>query len=95
MTVRWLRNATVSLRAVHAHIALDNPQAAKRVVKAIGAATNHLGEFPSSGRIGSVAGTREVVILPYPYVIVYQIVKNNVEILRVFYTSTDWQPAPH
>lgn len=91
MTVRWLLGATVSLRAVHSHIAVENRKAASRVVRAVQAATSRLGEFPESGKPGTVAGTREVVVRNLPYVIVYRVVAGDVEIIRVFHTSTDWQ----
>ena len=91
MTVRWVLGATLSLRAVHSHIALENPTAARRVVQAVRTSISRLREFPESGKPGTVAGTRELVVCKLPYVIVYRLVGGDVEILRVFHTSTDWQ----
>jgi plasmid stabilization system protein ParE len=89
--IRWLVGATLSLRLVHSHIAVENRLAARRVVQAVRAATTKLGEFPESGRPGTVAGTREIIVPNLPYVIVYRVVKGGVEIIRIFHTSTDWQ----
>lgn len=94
MSVRWLVGATVSLRAIHAHISVENQDAARRVVRAIRAATIRLGEFPDSGRNGTVAGTRELIVPNLPYLIVYRVTKGDVEIIRVFHSSTDWQVGP-
>lgn len=91
MTVRWLLGAMLSLRAVHSHIALENPSAARRVIRAVRTSTVRLGEFPESGKPGTVAGTRELVVRKLPYDIVYRLVGGDVEILRVLHTSTDWQ----
>jgi toxin ParE1/3/4 len=46
-------------------------------------------EFPESGRVGDVAGTRELVVSGIPYIVVYRVIGDSVEILRVFHTSMD------
>jgi plasmid stabilization system protein ParE len=62
-----------------------------RVVQAIRAASIRLREFPASGRNETVAGTREIIIPNLPYVVVYRIVADEVQIIRVFQTSMEWQ----
>jgi addiction module RelE/StbE family toxin len=95
MKVRWLKAATRCLRVMHARIAQDNPEAAKRVMKRIRGSVKRLAAFPMSGRRGHVTGTREVVIPGLPYLVVYQVRGEHVEILRVFHTSQEpsesWQ----
>ncbi len=90
MKIRWLKGATRSLRAIHAHIALENPAVARRVVQRIKTSVARLKTFPASGRIGQVPGTMELVITNLPYIVVYRLSNETVEILRVFHTSTDW-----
>jgi toxin ParE1/3/4 len=90
MRVRWLRAAMESLDEVYEHIASENPSAAKRVFFRILATTERLGEFPRSCPAGPVVGTHELVVAGLPYVIVYRVGADQVEILRVFHTSTDW-----
>jgi plasmid stabilization system protein ParE len=90
VTVRWLRGATLSLRAVHAHVAVENREAARRVVKAVRVSVTRLREFPESGKPGTVPGTRELVVRNLPYVVVYRVVGGDVEVVRVLHTSTDW-----
>jgi toxin ParE1/3/4 len=92
MKVRWLKDGTRSLRSVHAHIALDNPAAARRVVQHIRASIRHLQTFPRSGRIGQVPGTMELVVNNLPYIVVYRISGDSVEILRVFHAAMNWPP---
>jgi plasmid stabilization system protein ParE len=86
----WLKSAVESLRSLHAWIATENPIAARQVAQAIRTATFRLGDFPSSGRIGMVPGTREIVLANLPYLIVYRIHDQRVEILRVFHTSRNY-----
>ncbi len=90
MKVRWLKGGTRSLRAVHARIALRNPAAAGRVVQRIRMSVDRLQAFPASGRTGQVPGTMELVITNLPYIVVYRISEETVDILRVFHTATDW-----
>ncbi len=94
MRVRWLKGASRSLRFIHARIAMDNPQAAKYVAHSIREATGRLLIFPDSGRVGQVAGTRELVIRQWPYIVVYRVVGGEVHILRVYHAATDWWHAP-
>ncbi|HEY7330459.1 MAG TPA: type II toxin-antitoxin system RelE/ParE family toxin [Gemmataceae bacterium] len=95
MSVEWLNAATRSLRQVHARIAADNPEAARKVVKRIQQAVERLADFPESGRLGQVAGTRELVVPGLPYLVVYRVGKESVEILRVFHTSQDRPGGSH
>jgi toxin ParE1/3/4 len=90
--VRWLKGASRSLRSVHARIALDNPDAARRVVQRIKSSVVRLETFPASGRIGQVPGTVELVINNLPYIVVYRIPGDSVEILRVFHAAMNWPP---
>jgi plasmid stabilization system protein ParE len=86
--VRWLTGATRSLRGIHAHIALDDPEAARRVVRRIRASVEKLKAFSNAGRTGQVAATRELVIPGLPYIVVYHLTAESVDILRVFHSAT-------
>ena len=95
MRLRWLKGGTRSLRLVHARIAMDNPKSARRVVERIESAVDRLASFPGSGRIGQVPGTRELVIAGLPYIVVYRISAEFVDILRVFHASQDYPSSFH
>lgn len=95
MSVEWLNAATRSLRQVHARIAADNPDAARKVVKRIRQAVERLADFPESGRHGQVAGTRELVVPGLPYLVVYRVGQGSVEVLRVFHTSQERSGNSH
>lgn len=93
MRVRWLRRALQNLEAEAAYIAQDNPQASVRLVKAVGDAVALLAEHPALGRPGRIAGTRELVIPDYPYLVPYRVRADTVQVLRVFHTSR--KPPEH
>lgn len=90
MSAEWLNAATRSLRQIHARVAAENPPAARRVVKCIRQTVDRLADFPASGRPGQVEGTRELVVPGLPYLVVYRVRANTVEILRVFHTAMNW-----
>jgi toxin ParE1/3/4 len=63
-----------------------NPVAARRIVEALFIAADSLVMFPERGRSGTKLGTRELVI-EAPYVIVYQIAGEKLEILRIWHAA--------
>ena len=90
MRVRWLRTALANLDAEAEYIAEDNPAAAGRVVQKIFRAVDLLKQNPAIGRVGRVAGTRELVIAETPYILPYRVRGDAVEILRVFHAARKW-----
>lgn len=90
MTVRWTLLASRDLDDALTWIADRNEPAATKVGGRIRQAAELLMTFPESGRPGSVAGTREKLCLPYPYVIVYEIRDTgDVWILRLYHMAQD------
>ncbi len=89
MSIRWLSSALAELAHIYEYIARDNSKAAARVFVQIRKATRQLATFPETGRPGHVAGTRELVVSGLPYVVVYRVTGDAVEILRVVHTSMD------
>lgn len=49
-----------------------------------------LGKFPNAGRMGLAQNTRELVFSPWPYVAVYEIVGDQVQVLRIRHAAQDW-----
>lgn len=90
MILRWLRSGRDSLREQIAWIAAENPQAAQRVRHRIHGSLQILLDFPESGRVGRIADTRELIVAGLPYVIIYRIRNQAVEILRVVHMAQDW-----
>ncbi len=90
MKVRWLSPALAQLDRTYEYLNQRNPQAARQVFLRIRQMTKHLTRFPESGRRGHVAGTRELPVSGLPYLIVYRVNDDTVEILRVVHTSMNW-----
>ncbi|RZI54045.1 MAG: type II toxin-antitoxin system RelE/ParE family toxin [Pseudomonas sp.] len=90
MKLTWSAFALSDRDAIFTYIELENPSAAILVDERIVAAVSRLGEFPASGRVGRIAGTRELVIKGTPYVAAYEISETVVRILRVLHGAQEW-----
>ncbi|MFA6020560.1 MAG: type II toxin-antitoxin system RelE/ParE family toxin [Rhodospirillales bacterium] len=84
MSVILSPEAFEDLARIRDHIGQDNPQAANRIAIQIVAACDRLEYLPERGRPGLVSGTRELLAL-WPYVIVYRIKGEAVEIIRIWH----------
>ena len=89
MIVRFSYKAQADIQSIYNYIATHNPVAARRVVGAIEIATRRLSDFPLSGRAGAVETTRELVIARLPYIAVYLVNGDMVEIIGVFHAAQD------
>ena len=48
-----------------------------------------LKEWPGRGRPGRDAGTREILFPPTPYVAVYRVREQTIEVMRVYHAAQD------
>ena len=90
MRVEWHPCARADLVELVAYIADDNPDAAYRVHDALRQQTGLLAQYPEMGRLGRVAGTRELVIADTPYIAAYRIAGDMITILRVLHGARMW-----
>ena len=90
MKIKWLRKALLNLQEEAEYIALDSPESARHVVGRILEQIDQLTEYPESGRVGRIDGTRELVITGTPYIVPYRIKGHSIEILRVFHSARKW-----
>jgi addiction module RelE/StbE family toxin len=93
MRIDWLESAFLDLHRVREYIRESNPVAAQRTVACIEAAARNLARFPEMGRPGEVAQTRELMIPGLPYLIIYRVSGDRVQILRVLHGKQKW-PEP-
>ena len=88
--VLWTSNAANDLAAIVGRIRKENPASAQRVAKTIYTAIAELRQFPNRGRKGLAPDTRELVFPPWPYIAVYEVIDNSVNVLRIRHASQDW-----
>ena len=91
MEVRWSLPAAEDLERICERIQRDNPEAARRVARTIYDGCARLEDFPHLGRASSrMNGRRELVFSPLPYIVVYRVTEQAVEISRIFHGAQDW-----
>jgi toxin ParE1/3/4 len=90
MKLRWSPEASADLESIALHIEADKPDAASKVVSAIYRSVTDLVDFPLRGRKGRVQGTRELVFPSLPYIAIYRVRVDLIEIVRIFHGAQDW-----
>lgn len=90
MKLEWSAFAFSDREGIFDYIEADSPRAAVAVDDAIAEAAGRLLDFPESGRIGRISGTRELVVTGLPYILAYNIRDDVVRILRVLHGAQQW-----
>lgn len=92
MKVRWRPAAEADRDGIIDYIAQDDPVAAIDLGDEIDRRVTALPNQPKLYRVGRVRGTREMVVHPN-YIVVYRIVRGEIEILRVLHSARQWPPS--
>lgn len=90
MNIRWLPLAQRNRLEQLDYIAQDNPLAAIGQDEQIERQVNMLLAHPKMGRPGRVAATRELVISGTPFVLVYRLQAQHIEIVRLLHSAQQW-----
>ncbi len=90
MVVHWTTPAMQDVARITRYIRKDNLTAARAVATAIFDSGNSLADLPNRGKIGRIAGTREIFFPGWPYVLVYRVNPEAIDILRIYHGAQDW-----
>jgi len=90
MQIRWSHQAAEDFESAIQHILKENPTAARRISRIIYDGIGALARFPRRGRTGRVEGTRELVFAPLPFVAVYRVKGEFVEVVRILHGAQEW-----
>jgi plasmid stabilization system protein ParE len=75
-------------------VQLRDPAAALRTVTTIYNSAAALKKFPNRGRKGRVEGTRELALPPLPFIVVYRVLSEAVEIANIIHGAQRWPKSP-
>jgi plasmid stabilization system protein ParE len=75
------------------YLAVHSPRAAAALGEAIDRAVEGLQGFPDIGRPGRVPGTRELIVVRTPYLVIYEHTGETIHILRVLHGAQKWPPS--
>lgn len=90
MRVRWTVPAVGQLQEIFNYVAAGNPRAAGRLVGRIREAIQQTSRMPSAGRIGRVAGTREIVVPGTSYLVAYRVLNEVLQVLAILHGAQEW-----
>ncbi|SAL88289.1 addiction module antitoxin [Caballeronia arvi] len=90
MRLEWSIFALEDRDRIFDHIEAESPRAAVTVDNRIRTQVRQLLQFPETGRLGRIEGTRELVISGTPYIAAYRISGDGVRILRVLHGAQQW-----
>ena len=90
MQLRWTEAAAADLDRIADYLCAHAPDRAHRLVRSIYEAPETLLSFPHRGRPGKKAGTRELVLSPLPWIVVYAVRDDVVNVVRILHGAQRW-----
>ena len=87
--IRWTLAAAQDLQHINDYLRKHYPQYRQLTLRKLYETIRSLKDSPLRGRPGTEPGTRELVFAPLPYVAVYRVRKQSVEVLRVYHGAQD------
>jgi addiction module RelE/StbE family toxin len=90
MEIRWTEAAADDLEQITNYLFDHAPGRAAELVREIYHAPSALANFPHRGRPGKKRGTRELVLSPLPYIVIYQVTGDIVHIARILHGAQKW-----
>lgn len=91
MRIRWTVPAADDLEQIKDFLLKNYPHFAESTVRTICERIRSLKASPYRGRPGHRIGTRELPLTPLPYVVVYSVKPDAVEILHIHHGAQDWR----
>jgi addiction module RelE/StbE family toxin len=85
MRIRWTPSAVADLQSIGDYLKLHHPRYRDATLRKLYAAAQALRHWPNRGRIGAEDGTREILFPPLPYVLVYRVRHDTLEVLRIYH----------
>jgi len=88
--LRWTKEAAADLENIANYLFQNTPERAAELVREIYNVPAALLAFPYRGRVGRKEGTRELVLWPLPYIVVYQVRGEAVHVVRILHGAQKW-----
>jgi len=89
--IRWTLPAADDLESIYRYLLQHHPQFAESTVRTINRQIKSLKKSPNRGRPGHREGTRELPISALPYVVVYAVKIDAIELLHIYHGAQDWR----
>ena len=83
MKLRWTPRAVADLEGIADYLLAVHPPAWERLLARVEVTAGYLLKFPHMGKVGLVEGTREFVLSGTPYILVFRLKHDVVQIVSV------------
>jgi plasmid stabilization system protein ParE len=90
MKILWSAASVRHLREVVQYLEGETSAGATTTRLRIMKTVRQLGRMPYTGRVGRIEGTREAVVNRSPYIVVYRVSQETVEILGIWHGARLW-----
>lgn len=87
MKVRFLKRAVQDLNAIDEYTRERSPRGATRIGARIRKRVDDLAHFPEMGTASDKAGLRQLYVAKAPYILIYRIRDDEVQIITILHTS--------
>jgi toxin ParE1/3/4 len=89
MCIRWTPAAAADLQRISDYLKENHPHYRQATLRKLYDAIRSLKQLPQPSRIGREDGTRELLFPPTPYVAVYRVREQTIEVMRVYHAAQD------
>lgn len=90
MQLRWAASAEADLERIADYLFQHTPLHADRLIWSIYRAPEILLRSPLIGREGRRQGTRELVLAPMPWIVIYVVRNDTIDVVRVLHGAQRW-----
>ena len=89
MRIRWTPAAAADLQHISDYLKEHHPRYRQPTMRKLYESVRALRQWPQRGRAGREEGTRELLFSPLPYVAVYRLTEQSIEVVRIYHTAQD------
>ena len=90
LRIHWSNASVFQLERINGYVEPEGAGAVNPYRRRILNTAKTLGEMPFAGRTGRIEGTREAVVPRTPYILIYQVSEDAVEILGIWHCAREW-----
>jgi len=87
--IRWTRAAAADMENISDYLRERHPHYRELTMRKLYSTIGDLKWWPWRGRPGREEGTREILFRPMPYVAVYRVKEQIIEIVRIYHAAQD------
>lgn len=89
MHILWTPAAAADVQNISDFLTEHHPHYRQATLRKLYETIVSLKEWPLRGRAGGEEGTRELLFPPLPYIAVYRVRNQSIEVLRIYHAAQD------